>query len=161
MLRVVIDVVAFLLGPLHIPPPLFSSLSLPPPVRSHTHARSSRLGHVPADILNCAVPSIKEAPDNLWSIIPPTSSGGAQKDAKQSAWILCNTVGRVNNIVGMYKSRFCPGGEYERRKTVRLIQTKTRDQNCDWKTAKWCWPLAQIEEESPAVDMSLPPRGGF
>ena len=78
-----------------------------------------------------------------------------------SAWILCNTVGRINGVLDMYKSRFCPGGSYEQDKTVRLIQGKTRDTGCDWTKQKWCWPLAQIEEESPTPDMSLPPNGGF
>jgi hypothetical protein len=121
-------------------------------------------GHVPADILSCSVPSIKEAPDNLWSVIPASGSpgcGGDCEDAKQSAWILCNTVARLNSVLDMYKSRFCPGGKYERKKTVRLIQDKNRDVNCDWRKQKWCWPLAQIEEESPTPDLSLPPRGGF
>ena len=120
-------------------------------------------GHVPADILHCGVPSIKEAPDNLWSIMPsgPNWVSEAHHDAKQSAWILCNTVGRINGVLDMYKSRFCPGGSYVRDKTVRLIQGKTRDTGCDWTKQKWCWPLAQIEEESPAPDMSLPPNGGF
>jgi hypothetical protein len=60
----------------------------------------------------------------------------------------------------MYKDRFCPGGEYEHRKKVRLIQTKTLDRSCNWRKQKWCWPLAQIEDESPA-DAQSPAGGGW
>ena len=50
-------------------------------------------GHVPADILHCGVPLLKESPDNLWNVIPK-----AQTPTKRSAWILCNTVSRVNQV---------------------------------------------------------------
>jgi len=112
-------------------------------------------GHVPADILHCDVPLLKESPDNLWDVVP-----SSQRATKRSAWILCNTVSRVNLMATMYKERFCPGGTFERRKKVRLIQTKTKDRSCNWKTQRWCWPLAQIEDESPVDDMA-PPNGGF
>ena len=50
-------------------------------------------GHVPADILHCGVPLLKESPDNLWDVIPK-----AQVATKRSAWILCNTVSRINQV---------------------------------------------------------------
>merc|ERR1712130_1049401 len=95
-------------------------------------------GHVPADILSCDTPLIMESPDNLWEI---------SKDdyrTKMSAWVLCNTVSRLNKVLTLYKSKFCPNG-FEKRKLVRLIQYKTKDRYCNKRRDKWCWPLCQIE----------------
>jgi len=94
-------------------------------------------GHVPADILDCDSPLIVEAPDNLWEI-------SVDRKVKQRAWVLCNTVSRLNKIVLMYKKKFCPIG-FETRKLVRLIQSKTEDRECSQFKDKWCYPLAQIE----------------
>ena len=47
-------------------------------------------------------------------------------------------------VLRLYKRKFCPGG-YEKRHLVRLVQDKTRDQGCDERHDKWCYPLAQIE----------------
>jgi hypothetical protein len=101
-------------------------------------------GHVPADLLHCGTPLIKESPDDLWSVVPKSDS-----HHKRSAWILCNIVSRINKQTVMYKERFCPGGKFENQKIVRLIQMKTRDRGCNWKQTKWCWPLAQIESKTP------------
>ena len=94
-------------------------------------------GHVPADILDCGSPLIIESPDNLRDI----SNGYI---ARQSAWVLCHTVSKLNRVLLAYKEKFCPDG-FESRKLVRLIQDKTKDVHCDYKTQKWCYPLAQIE----------------
>jgi len=94
-------------------------------------------GHVPADILDCDSPLIVEAPDDLWEISP-------NREVKQRAWVLCNTVSRLNKILLMYKKKFCPIG-FEERKLVRLIQSKTEDTRCSQRLEKWCYPLAQIE----------------
>ena len=34
---------------------------------------------------------------------------------------------------------------FERRKLIRLIQSKRKDRGCSERRHKWCWPLAQIE----------------
>lgn len=95
-------------------------------------------GHVPGMFLDCNTPLIKDAPDDLWTI-----STGYQ--AKQSAWVLCHTVSKLNRVAIDYKEKFCPSG-YEKRKLVRLIQDKTKDEHCDVRKEKWCYPLAQIED---------------
>mmetsp|Transcript_3877 Transcript_3877/g.8318 ORF Transcript_3877/g.8318 Transcript_3877/m.8318 type:complete len:556 (+) Transcript_3877:162-1829(+) len=94
-------------------------------------------GHVPATILDCDTPLIVEAPDDLFDI-------SRSRHRKQSAWVLCQTVSKLNRILLMYKQKFCPIG-YETRKLVRLIQSKTQDRSCSERRDKWCYPLAQIE----------------
>jgi len=97
-------------------------------------------GHVPADILDCDSPLIKESPDELFNISPKD-----REHRNQHAWILCNTVARLNKVLFLYKEKFCPK-DFERRKLVRLIQRKTKDRHCDQRRDKWCYPLAQIED---------------
>lgn len=94
-------------------------------------------GHVHGDILECDAPLIVDAPDALWFVSEDVLT-------KQSAWILCHIVERLNKVALEYKQKFCPPG-YETRKLVRLIQSKTKDRRCNEKTDKWCYPLAQIE----------------
>jgi hypothetical protein len=95
-------------------------------------------GHVPASILDCGSPLIKEAPDDLYDI------SEREKHTKQHAWIICNAVSRLNDMLLRHKQKYCPAG-FEQRKLVRLIQRKTMDKSCDEKRDKWCYPLAQIE----------------
>jgi len=96
-------------------------------------------GHVPARILECDSPLIKESPDNLWKI-------STKRDTKRQAWVLCHTVSILNRMLLEYKEKFCDG-KFEKRKLVRLIQDKTQDLGCNEKKDKWCYPLAQIEED--------------
>ena len=97
-------------------------------------------GHVPATILECDTPLIVEAPDNLFDL----NRHDSDIKVYQRAWVICNTVSRLNKMLIMYKEKFCPNG-YESRKLVRLIQKKTLDRGCNQKKDKWCFPLAQIE----------------
>merc|ERR1711871_1305362 len=79
-------------------------------------------GHVPADILDCDVPLIVESPQDLWDISETVNR-------KQCAWVVCHTVSMLNKVVLMYKEKFCPK-PFEKRKIVRLIQSKTQDRHC-------------------------------
>ena len=98
-------------------------------------------GHIPATIMDCDSPFLLEAPDNTWVVSDPEQKGNF---GRESAWVMCNTVARLNQVLRLYKRKFCPGG-YEKRHLVRLVQDKTRDQGCDERHDKWCYPLAQIE----------------
>ena len=62
-----------------------------------------------------------------------------------TAWVMCNTVAHLNQVLITYKRKFCPGGKFERRKLIRLIQSKKKDRRCSESKDIWCWPLAQIE----------------
>ena len=97
-------------------------------------------GHVPADILACGTPLIKEAPDDLYA-------QSKSKNRKQCAWVICETVRTINRVASTYKQMYCDEGEaVETRKMVKLIQSKTRDRGCSQSRDKWCYPLAQVEE---------------
>ena len=98
-------------------------------------------GHIPANILDCDTPFIVEAPDDTWKISPVSHHNWSQ----MSAWVMCNTVARLNQVLLKYKQKFCPGQKFERRKLIRLIQSKSKDRGCSERRHKWCWPLAQIE----------------
>ena len=95
-------------------------------------------GHVPADILDCDTPLIKESPDELWEM-----TTGVEE--KQRAWVLCHIVSTLNKVLLLYKQKFCPVG-FEQRKLVRLIQSKRLDRHCDERKDKWCFPIAQVED---------------
>jgi len=94
-------------------------------------------GHVPPRILDCDVPLLVEAPDDLWEI-------SDDRKTKQHAWVLCNIVAKLNHVALEYKKKFCPNG-FEARKLVRLIQRKKLDVKCNELHDPWCFPLAQIE----------------
>mmetsp|Transcript_12645 Transcript_12645/g.20436 ORF Transcript_12645/g.20436 Transcript_12645/m.20436 type:complete len:567 (+) Transcript_12645:206-1906(+) len=97
-------------------------------------------GHVPATILDCDSPLIIESADDLYE------KSLEQNDFKThyTAWVLCHIVAKLNEVLMLYKQKFCPVG-FEQRKLIRLIQSKTKDTYCDEKNDKWCYPLAQIE----------------
>lgn len=60
-------------------------------------------GHVPGHILNCDVPSIIVPPDNLWR-------DSVERKTKQQAWVLCTIINKLNKVLKMYKTKFCPIG---------------------------------------------------
>lgn len=98
-------------------------------------------GHVPGDIMDCSTPLIRDAPDDTWQVSP----SGSGNPSKRAAFIMCNAVATLNRMLVLYKTKFCPGGKFERRKLVRLIQGKRKDVGCNAVRDRWCWPLAQIE----------------
>lgn len=97
-------------------------------------------GHVPGNILDCDMPLIVAPPENLFDLNREDES----IKVHQKAWVVCNTISRLNSILLKYKEKFCPAG-YETRELVRLIQHKTVDRGCSQTKDKWCFPLAQIE----------------
>lgn len=98
-------------------------------------------GHVPGTILDCDTPLIVEPPENLFDL---NRNSGERKEY-QKAWVVCNTISRLNEVLVLYKEKFCRESGYEKRKLVHLIQSKTVDKHCKPGVDKWCFPLAQIE----------------
>merc|ERR1740117_1384326 len=115
--------------------------------------------HVPADILECGVPLLRAPPADL------LRQSRTNKDRSRDAWMQCNIVSRLNQAALDYKRKFCPEGEFDGRKLVRLMEHRSgwgasKDNYCrlekDWGAEKqdlWCWANAQVEgvqTEKPA-----------
>eukprot|EP00924_Labyrinthula_sp_SR-Ha-C_P004415 maker-scaffold_89-snap-gene-0.10-mRNA-1 protein AED:0.19 eAED:0.19 QI:34/1/1/1/1/1/2/177/589 len=104
-------------------------------------------GHVPGEILDCGTPLIIEPPDELFNWVKKENYEGfkGSETNYQKAWVVCNVLSRLNNMLKEYKSMFCREESVEDRPLIRLIQKKNKDRSCSPRRDKWCYPLAQIE----------------
>lgn len=95
-------------------------------------------GHMPSNILECDMPILKQPPDNFYN---------SQRDnkAKRNAWMMCHLYSNMNAMLTAYKAKFCEGKTVNLDRRIRLIQQKTLP--CP-KDKRYCWPLAQLEDES-------------
>ena len=109
-------------------------------------------GHIPSDILSCSTPFIKVAPDDTWEKSPDVCSTKSSKIiCKISAFAMCAAIQKINEVLKLYKSKFCPA--YETRHLIRLVQGKTRDRGCISQGDKadvWCWSVGKMPSVPPA-----------
>ena len=116
-------------------------------------------GHIPSDILSCSTPYIKVAPDDTWEKSPNVCNS---RDApyimcKISAFAMCTAIQKINQVLKLYKSKFCPA--YETRHLIRLVQGKTRDAGCisnGDKADVWCWSVGKYATHSLRDSMVVP-----
>jgi len=97
-------------------------------------------GFIPANIFDCDSPLLKQPPDSMYSLVAENT-----KDTKviQSAWLHCQTLFKINQVLVAYKQKFC--FEFEARKVLRLGQQYGGKCKRHQANSKWCFDMAAAE----------------
>jgi len=76
-------------------------------------------GHVPQNILSCDMPLLVLPPDNFYN-----TQGDTQ--GRRNAWMICNLLTRLNDMLADYKHKFCKADEIDLSHRIRLYNPEAK-----------------------------------